>query len=1112
MKFFYKLLLCSFFAFPLSINAQNNFFTDKNESNFRTSSKQIRPIVPTKYRTIELNVNALKQFLATAPMEFTANAATKPVIMSIPMPDGTVSKFSIVESPIQEAGLMAKFPDIKTYSGQGIDDRTATIKLDWTSFGFHAQILSALTEPVYVDPYERGNTTNYISYKKTDLKQKTGYEEVGVLPNPNEVVGATRTTSGFCFGSQLRTYRLAIACTGEYAVAVGGTTAALLHSAIVTTVNRVDGVYEKEVAIRLVLVSNNNLVEYLNGATDPFAGNDNANTLINESQSVITSNIGTANFDIGHTFSTGGGGLAQLGCVCQASFKGRGITGSPTPTGDGYDIDYVAHEMGHQFGGNHTFNAITGNCSGNRNASTSVEPGSGITIMGYAGICSATNDLAAHSIPYFHTVSQGEIGTYSNSGLGNGCAVTTSTGNSAPVVNAGSDYTIPAGTPFMLTGSATDANGDVLTYSWEQIDPGTAGANWNSASNPFFRSFSPTTSPVRYFPQLSDVASGTQTIGEYLPTTTQTLNFRLTARDNRNGGGGVCSDEMVLSLVAGTAFTLSSQTTATAWTGNGTNTATITWNIAGTNTAPYNATNVAILFSADGGLTYPYTLSASTANDGSETVVIPAVNTTKGRVMVKALGNVFFNINTANITVTAASCSAEGAVISPATSVEAIAGGSQLNLSLSPQFGTQTAFTASGTITTSDASTNLVVSTSLTAPTCQQYTNLYNYDVYPFTVSTTGSYTFNRTGTGSIYNFYANSFNPASLCTNWLASNCIGNVTYASMTMNLNAGTVYYLVIGVSGADATTPATTLPFTYSFAVTPPSGGAIYSGSSPYANPGASYSYGYVVVNNATGIVKAISASADLSNATNYPSGTYTVYGISYLTTNAAAIQAYVGSNILLLTNALQNQPGTTCGNLSKNTVAVTVYPASQLPVTFTSLKARKLKNDVLLDWGTATEINSNYFEIERSNNAVSFNETIGTVTAAGNSNTLKNYTLTDRKALKGWAYYRVKQVDNDGRKTYSNIAAINFDKAGGVLIVFPNPTKNEINIEYTATKNDKISCSIIDSKGSIVLQQSINVAVGRNTKTINISTLPNSVYVVKCVDSEGEVSYMKVIKE
>lgn len=417
-----------------------------------------------------------------------------------------------------------------------------------------------------------------------------------------------------------------------------------------------DGVYETEVAVKLVLVATTTLVLYgVPGTGYTTAENNNASTLISKSQSLITSQIGTANFDIGHTFSTGGGGLANLGCVCSSTNKARGITGSPSPVGDPYDIDYVAHEVGHQFAGNHTFNGNGGSCNGNRNAATSMEPGSGVTIMAYAGICSP-QDLASNSIAYFHGVSYDEITNFIQTGGGNSCDVMTATGNSAPSVTASVNYTVPKSTPFQLTGAATDPDGDPLTYQWEEMDAGAAAGNWNNGSKPFFRSYVPVTTPTRLFPRLASIIAGTYTTvaGEYLPSTAQTLKFRLTARDNKMGGGGVCAATTTIT-VNGTAgpFAVTSQSVIGISYAGG-STQAVSWSVNGTDVAPINVTNVNIYLSTDNGTTFTLLL-ANTPNDGSENVALPTytVNKTTCRVKVESIGNVFFDINKKPFTITA---------------------------------------------------------------------------------------------------------------------------------------------------------------------------------------------------------------------------------------------------------------------------------------------------------------------------------------------------------------------------------------------------------------------------------------------------------------------------
>lgn len=659
-------LSCLFF-FAASFQAQTNAEVWKSieEKQIHVTGK--RDIVPNAYKTFQVDLSKLKTILLNAPMDNQVSAENSNIIVSLPMPNGEVQKFKVVESPVMEESLQNSFPNIRTYNVRGIDDIYATGKLDFNDFGFHGMIRSPQGD-VFIDPYCKWNTEDYITYYTHDFEKPEEHRVpcLGAIGEDNN--HSTEKVSGpnvmICAGAQLRTYRLAVACTGEYAVAATGSTTpttSQILSKVVTSVNRVDGVYETEAAVKLVLVPTTTLVLYGSASSDPFNGNNNASTLINESQTVITNNIGSTNYDIGHTFSTGGGGLAQLGCVCSSSNKARGITGSSNPVGDPYDIDYVAHEVGHQFRGNHTFRAASGSCAGNGNyssPSTAVEPGSGITIMAYAGICGSTNDLASNSIAYFHTISFDEIMAFTNTGGGNTCPVTTTSGNSAPVVTGSANYVVPKNTAFQLTGSAIDANGDPLTYQWEEADAASSSGNWNAGTKPFFRSYAPTTSPTRSFPKLSSVLAGVSTYttvkGEFMPQTTQTLNFRLIARDNKMGGGGVCYAVTTVTVNATVGpFAVTSQST-TGITYPAGSTQTITWDVNGTSGAPINCANVNIYISNNAGTSYTLVL-ANTANDGTENVVMPnlTVTSTQCRVKVESIGNVFYDLNDKNFTITA---------------------------------------------------------------------------------------------------------------------------------------------------------------------------------------------------------------------------------------------------------------------------------------------------------------------------------------------------------------------------------------------------------------------------------------------------------------------------
>lgn len=658
-------ILSSLIISFLSFSAQSNKALWKEIKENQISNLGQRDIVPEKYKTFRLDINALKMLLMSAPLDKNIPVEYSSVIIALPMPDGSIKDFKLTESPIMEDALQTSFPNIRTYNVRGIDDKYASGKLDFTEYGFHGMIRSPFGD-IFIDPFCKWNVEDYISYYTSDFIKPLNERGIceGVIANldNNSSFQKTAAPTAICAGANLKTYRLAVGCTGEYARAACGTgtntpTTAQILAKVVTTVNRVDGVYETEVAVKLVLVATTTVVLYgVPGTGYTTSENNNASSLISKSQSLITSQVGSANFDIGHTFSTGGGGLANLGCVCSTGSKASGITGSSNPVGDAYDIDYVAHEMGHQFGGNHTFNGNGGSCSGNRNASTAMEPGSGVTIMAYAGICSP-QDIASHSIAYFHGVSYDEITNFINSGGGNSCDVMTATGNGAPTVNAGATYNVPKSTPFQLTGSATDPDNDPLTYQWEEMDAGASAGNWNSGSKPFFMSYAPVTTPTRLFPKLSVVLAGTytSTAGEYLPSTAQTLKFRLTARDNKMGGGGICSATTTIS-VNGTAgpFAVTSQSTTGISYPSG-STQTVNWTVNGTDAAPINCTNVNIYISTDNGATYTLALG-NTPNDGTENIVLPTVSVNKplSRVKVESIGNIFFDINKKFFTITAA--------------------------------------------------------------------------------------------------------------------------------------------------------------------------------------------------------------------------------------------------------------------------------------------------------------------------------------------------------------------------------------------------------------------------------------------------------------------------
>lgn len=614
-----------------------------------------RRIIPDEHRTYAVNIAQLQQALP----DRTTGAAE----LELPRPDGTTERFRIWPNVVMHPELAARYPGIRTFAGVSLDRPLVQVRLDLTMHGFHAMVMDDREGWWFIDPYAHGDAGHIIVYRKDRFRKQgadailsCGYEAVNDLPAAEqqsrawiEAMGTDRV--GDC---QFRTYRLALACTGEYANFHGSNATnnnkAPALAAMVTSMNRVNGIYERDATLTMVLVPNTDDLIFLAPATDPYT-NGNGSTMLGQNQTTCDNIIGSANYDIGHVFSTGGGGVAYLNSPCNNSLKAGGVTGQSSPVGDPFDVDYVAHEMGHQYGGNHTQNN-----SCNRASVAAFEPGSASTIMGYAGICSP--NVQSNSDAYFHGFSMQEMAANITVGTSSTCPVVTPSGNIAPVANAGPDRTIPRSTPFILTAVGTDANtGNTLSYCWEQMNNqvATQPPVATSTSGPSFRSLLPVTSPQRFFPALSAVVAGTTPTWEVLASVARTYNFRVTVRDNAPGAGCNDQDDMVVT-VSGTAgpFVVTQPNTAVNWNAGGTHT--VTWDVASTNVAPVNTANVDILLSVDGGFTYPFTLLSATPNDGSQAVNLPLIPaTTTARIMVRANGNIFYDISNTDFNIAAAS-------------------------------------------------------------------------------------------------------------------------------------------------------------------------------------------------------------------------------------------------------------------------------------------------------------------------------------------------------------------------------------------------------------------------------------------------------------------------
>ncbi|MES2409884.1 MAG: zinc-dependent metalloprotease family protein [Bacteroidota bacterium] len=601
-------------------------------------------------KLFELNLLSLKTNLNNAPAR-KANSKESNTVISIPNADGVLERYSIYENSNMDPALAARYPEIKSYIGIGIDNPAATAHFSVSPLGFKSMVLSADKSAVFIEPISADLGT-YTVYRKSDKAQSLTRFECSVIDEVAPQMDAS-TLRPNADDAVLRTFRLAMSCTGEYTAYFGGTKALAL-AAINNSITRCNGVFEKDFGARLIIIANTDLVIYTSASTDPYSNASSMSQWNSQLQSTLTSVIGEANYDIGHLFgATGGGGNAGcIGCICVNGSKGRGIT-SPydgIPSGDNFDIDYVAHEIGHQMGANHTFT------QSNEGTGVQMEPGSGSTIMGYAGITSL--DVQPHSDAYFHAVSIQQV---TNNIKAKTCSVNVATGNSVPTASAGLDYTIPKSTPFMLTATATDANGDALTYNWEEMDNQSTSAvpSATKTSGVNFRSYNSTTTPTRYFPRMASVLTGaTTTAGseltvEALSSVARTLNFRVTVRDNRAGGPANNSDDMIVTVNATAGpFNVTVPNTAVSYVGGSTQT--VTWNVAGTTANNVNCANVDILLSTNGGTSWS-TLLAATPNDGSQAVTIPNAAGSTNRIMVKGTNHIFFDVSNTNFTITAGS-------------------------------------------------------------------------------------------------------------------------------------------------------------------------------------------------------------------------------------------------------------------------------------------------------------------------------------------------------------------------------------------------------------------------------------------------------------------------
>ena len=830
------------------------------------------------------------------------NLKSSEVTVLLPLPDGRSAEFKMVEYFIVPEGSKT---DIKTYYGEQVGDPSVTCRVTLSKEKLMASIIEngqtiiveRATGSLLSNEYQVYVSANY----EHECKVHAQIDKKGKISGEKGILN-------YSYGATLKTYRMALVITSEF-YSASGNSDPLVNNEIVAIVNNLNGIYEKEVAVRFTLVSPNNPV-----STNFFYKHTGVtSTLIGDLfniQNEVYLRFGSSNLDIGHCLHSSGGGVAYLNGICNSGLKAAALSGSTTSS----SVLLFAHEVGHQFNANHTFNGNgSGNCGpSNREDATALEPGSGNTIMSYAGICSPSSyNLVGGKVPYLHTKSLEEMSIYITSGGGSSCGTASLTGNIAPVVSAGSAYSIPKGTPFKLIGSGSDVNSDALTYTWEQFnvaavsDTGKLGHKTNSLGGnavdsptaPLFRSVQ-SGSPIRYFPALTYVLNNTNNptdnVGEDLPNVSRVMTFRLTGRDNRTGGGGAHCDAVAITVDATKGpLSVTSPNTAVSLASGVAHT--ITWAVNSTNAL---SANVKILLSIDGGGSFPYILNASTPNDGSQSVNIPAnvPASTTARIIIASNNSStaeFFDASDVNFTITS-TCLVANSFVCTEIPVSALAGNSALNLGMTNSVGNKVIGNSKSYSTTGAGTFPVINFTNNSFSTCQN--SAWGSDkavLVPFQVSVSGNYSISLNYQGfAVYSIFTSSstFN----CSTFVNGNSHGAISWSlSRSISLNSCTTYYALL----YNLNSSNTSITFNM-------------SGPGDFIelqNIPSGFSYTYTAINQTSNLITDVSAT---SNFTGTAAGTYKIYGLMYANGfNTSTLigntmdQAYnLGSCILFSNNA------------------------------------------------------------------------------------------------------------------------------------------------------------------------------------------------------------------
>lgn len=679
-----KVLTLCFSIFTFSFlfgQSAPNFFKQIDHSQIFLSENAETVAQPSDHLLVSLDYESMVNHLRTAPAEGSPEAKAGTVQVQIPISDGTTETFRIWETTPMHPDLAAKYPDIRGYTGRGITNPHHIIKLGHSPAGFFA-FLPGENGGSVVSRYAFGQNNYYYVYalNKSDwINEGLIDGVVKTIPMDGEETENDDDERGDLIGLrdgggdgelvELRNYRFALAATGEYSGAHGGTTESVMGTLMESTMI-LNSVLERDADLRLFLIAQNDLLVFLDPQADPYTNSNVGLSLLGQNESVLNGIIGLSAFDVGHVY-TGGctdvGGVVS-GNVCAAG-KSRGVTCHGSSNVAAVTISIAAHEMAHQFSVDHSWNRCGGNFTDQYRSSSAVELGSGSTIESYQGSCGPDNIPGNANIHYCNK-SVDEYWFYTHDGGGNVCPITETTSNHHPVAKL--DYTdgffIPIETPFELEGTATDEDGDALTYAWEQIDLGaSAPVGTPIGSSPIFRVYDPATTAKRVFPRIQTILSNSFDVYESLPTYSRDMTFSMLVRDNNvdEGAGGLSwqSVEFEATESAGPFLVTYPNNNGLVWKAG--EEVEITWDVANTDNNLVKCNAVNILISTDGGFNFDYIAAVATPNDGAQTITVPELISDDVRVRIEAANNIFFDLSNFDLEIGPADEPAYAMIISP---------------------------------------------------------------------------------------------------------------------------------------------------------------------------------------------------------------------------------------------------------------------------------------------------------------------------------------------------------------------------------------------------------------------------------------------------------------